>query len=86
MCLAEVTNHMKQKEVGVREGAGHQFNPDMFRFKHSAEGGLGSNTKRPPQRHPAVSPKTNGLLWLGGITEKIDPVTVIYGIAQSSSA
>lgn len=59
MFLTAVTNHMKQKKVGVRGGAGHQFNPDMSRFKHTAEGGLGSNTKRPPQSHPVVSPKTN---------------------------
>lgn len=49
------------KEGGGERRTGHQFNPDMSRFKHSAEGGLGSNTKRPPQSHPVVSPKTNGL-------------------------
>lgn len=33
MCPAAVTDHMKQKKVGASR-TGHQFNPDMSRFKH----------------------------------------------------
>ena len=55
MCTAAVTNHMKQKAVGLREGTVHQFCPVMSRFKHSAEGSNGLSTKRPPQSHSVVS-------------------------------
>lgn len=64
MCVAAITNHMKQRKVGVGEGAGHQFNPDTSTVKQSAEGGLGSSASRPPNRHLVVSLKINGLLRL----------------------